>query len=141
MGFFKDLAKLAGENARIKRTANQESSLTPQERQILEDVRERIRQGDSDAMFQLGGYYIHGKYVGYDPSQACHWWTEAANLGHSDAMYNLGILYHGNLSAHYYDENLAGHWFHMAASNGDQEAADMLQQYEYGSFRKKWSKR
>lgn len=140
MGFIKDLAKLAGEKSRMKRTADQENHLDPQSKEKLESVRQRIKQGDRDAMYQLGCFYFDAQYVGYDPAQACYWWTEAANLGNVNAQYNLGILYHGNVSSMYYDENLAGHWLNMAANNGDAEAARMLQQYKYGSIRKKWSR-
>lgn len=92
-------------------------------------------------MFELGGYYYHGKYVAYDLDQACQWWTEVANRGHISAQYNLDLLYQGDVSSYYYDENLAGYWFNMAAYNGDQEAYKMFQHYKYSEFRKKWVRR
>lgn len=140
MGFVKDMAKLLGEKTRMKRTADQESQLDARSKQILDAVRSKANEGDGYAMYTLGGYYIKATYVGYDPRQACYWWTEAANRGNVDAQYNLGLLYHGNVSAMYYDENLAGYWFNEAANNGDAEAENMLRQYKYGAIRRKWSK-
>ena len=60
-------------------------------------------------MLELGGYYFNGKYVGYNPQQACFWWTEAAKRGNTSAQFNLGLLYHGEISTYYYNENLAGY--------------------------------
>lgn len=141
MEIFDGIAKLAGESLRRKTTANQEQKIDPQTKQWLDGLRQRAQNGDVNAMFELGGCYYHGKYVAYDPDQACQWWTEAANRGHISAQYNLGLLYHGDVSSYYYDENLAGYWFNMAAYNGDQEAYKMLQHYKYSEFRKKWVRR
>ena len=141
MGLFNDLAKLAGENVRKNRTANQEQNLDPQTRQWLDNLKLNAQNGNTDAMFELGGYFFQGQYVGYDPNQACYWWTEAANRGNVNAQYNLGLLYHGSITNMYYDENLAGFWFNVAANNGDQEAYQMLQYYKYSNFRQKWSRR
>lgn len=141
MGLLNDLAKLAGENVRRNRTANQEQYLDVQTKQWLDNLKYNAQNGDIDAMFELGRYYFQGQYVGYDPNQACFWWTEAANRGHVSAQYNLGLLYHGSISNMYYDENLAGYWFCIAANNGDQEAYEMLQYYKFSGFRQKWSRR
>lgn len=141
MGLLNGLAKLAGESVRIKRTANQEQQLDSQTKQWLDNLKRSAKDGNINAMFELGSYYDQGKYVGYDPQQACYWWTEAANRGNVDAQYNLGILYHGERTTMFYDENLAGYWFNMAACNGDQEASQMLQYYRYSKFRNKWSRR
>lgn len=139
MGLIGGLAKLAGESVRMKRTANQVEQLDPQTKQWLDTLMQNAQNGNSDAMFELGCYYFQGQYVGYNPDQACFWWTEAANRGNVSAQHNLGLLYHGELSSMYYDENLAGYWFNAAANNGDQEAYDVLRkQYKYSNFRNKW---
>lgn len=141
MGLFNGLAKLAGENVRKHRTASQEQKLDLQTKQWLDNLKQTAQNGSPEAMFELGGYYFQGKYVGYDPQLACYWWTEAANRGSINAQYNLGLLYHGDISSMYYDENLAGYWFNVAANNGDQEAYQMLQYYKYSNFKNKWSRR
>ena len=138
MGFLKDVTRLVGETARMNRTAGQEEQLDPETRRLLELLKQNARNGDVQAMFDLGNLYNEGKYVAYDPEQACTCWTEAGKNGHVDAQYNLGLLYHGSISSYYYDPDLAGMWFNMAANNGDQEARKMLQYYRWSSFRKKW---
>jgi len=141
MGLINGLARLAGESLRIKRTANQEQKLDPQTKQKLDALKQRAESGDVNAMYELAGCYYNGKYVAYDPDLACKWWTEAANRGHVSSQYNLGLLYHGDVSSYYYDANLAGYWFNMAARNGDEEAYKMLQKYKYSEFRQKWVRR
>lgn len=141
MGILKGLAKLAGESVRIKSNESNLEKLDSQTRQCIEELMQRAQNGDVNAMFELGGYYINGQYVGYNPDQACFWWTEAANRGSVNAQFNLGLLYQGDLSSYYYDENLAGYWFSVAANNGDQEAYNMLNYYKYSSFHQKWSRR
>lgn len=141
MGLFNHLAKFAGETVRIKRNANTEKDLDPQTKQWIDGLMQRAQNGDVNAMYELGGCYFKGEYVGYNPEQACFWWTEAANQGNTNAQYNLGLLYHGEISTYYYDENLAGYWFNVAANNGDQDAYNMLKYYKYSNFREKWSRR
>lgn len=142
MGLLNGLAKLAGERARMKRTQNQEYRLDAEDAQRLNNLKQNAQNGNAAAMFELGVCYYQGKYVGYDPEQACHWWTEAAERGNVNAQYNLGLLYHGDISEMYYDENLAGYWFYTAAQNGDAESENMLNQYyKYSSIRKRWTRR
>lgn len=141
MGIFDHLAKFAGETVRIKANANKEQNLDSQTKHWIEGLIQRAENGDTNAMLEIGGYYFNGEYVGYNPQQACYWWTEAAKLGCVSAQYNLGLLYNGEISTYYYDENLAGYWFNVAARNGDREAYDMLRRYyTYNSFTQKWRK-
>lgn len=133
------IAKMAGEALRIKRTANQEKNLDPQTRQWIENLKQNAENGNIDAMFELGAYYIKGMYVGYDPHLACYWWTEAANRGHVGSMYNLGALYFGSVSEMFYDDNKSAYWFNEAANKGHNEAYKVLKQhFRYSSFRNKW---
>jgi len=135
MGILNSLAGLAGESMRIRRTANQESNLDPQTKQWLENLRQSAQNGDTNAMFDLGMCYHKGEYTAYDPDQACYWWTEAANKGHPTAQFNLGILYHGDVTHMFYDPNLAGYWFYTAANNGVNEAYDMLKYYKFSKLK------
>lgn len=141
MGLIKGIAKLAGESTRIKRTANNEAQLSPEQKEVLADIRNRANNGDLESMYILATYYYEGKYVEYDPDKACSWWTKAANKGHVDSQYNLGLLYEGDVSSYYYDEHLAGYWLNEAAQNGDRDAARELQKYKYSRIRGKWVKR
>ena len=140
MGIFDRFAGFLGESLRIKVNANQAAKLDEQTKSYIENLIQSAQNGNVNAMFQLGVYYFNGQYVGYNPQEACYWWTEAANRGSVGAQYNLGLLYDGEISTYYYDENLAGYWFNMAAANGDQEARNMLNHYRYNNFTKRWSK-
>lgn len=135
----KHAAKVAGELGRIKRTEKQEKKLDPQSKKWLDDVRQKANNGNADAMFTLGFCYYKGKYVGYDPDQVCHWWTEAAKLGDTRAQYNLGLLYLGDLSTLYNDEIEAIRWLSLAAKNGEKEAYKVLtEKCVYDSERDQW---
>lgn len=50
---------------------------------------------------------------------AVYWWKKAAENGHTDAQYNLGIIYtsgHGTIEP---DIHKALKWWRLAAINGD----------------------
>ena len=145
MGFLSDIANLIGEEQRIKRTAKQEAQLNSAQKAKLAEIRRAAENGSVNDMYTLASYYYEGKYVGYDPDMACHYWTKAAERGHVDSMYNLGMLYHGSVSNHYIDENLAGYWFYQASRRGDQDSKDMLDRYYSYRSRKgnggKWVRR
>lgn len=141
MGIFDHLAKFAGESVRIYSNKKKEEALDPQTKQWLNELVQQAQNGNTHAMFELGGHYFNGTYVGYDPNKACFWWTEAANRGNINAQYNLGLLYHGEISTYYYDENLAGYWFNIAAQNGDQESYNFLRKYyKYNNLIQKWKR-
>lgn len=41
----------------------------------------------------------------------------------------------------FYDPNLAGYWFNVAANNGDRAAYEMLtKHYRYSNFSQKWKR-
>ena len=125
---------------RMMKTSRQETQLNSKQQEALEEMRQRAESGDLQCMYQLASYYYNGEYVGYSPEKACYWWTEAANRGHVDSMYNLGLLYGGGVSAFYRNDNLAGYWLDLAAQNGDQEAAKELRKYKHNIFGN-WVKR
>lgn len=141
MGIVKFLAKSVAETVREKRTYSQEENLSLETKREIEALRKKAENGNLPAMDRLGYYYYAGIYVGYNPDKACYWWTEAANRGYANAQYNLGLLYHGNISTKYYDENLAGYWLHQAASNGDDEAYEFYHKHYTYNRRKNKFKR
>lgn len=139
MGIFSDLAGFAGESLRRKKADNLNANLDEDTLQWLNAITQAAENGNIEAMFQLGNAYNEGKKLGYDPDKACFWWTEAAKRQHINAQFNLGLLYHGDVSNYYYDPDKAGTWFYAAAKNGDQESQDMLNRYyKYSNFKDKW---
>lgn len=144
MGFFgdllKDAASAVGELGRMERTERkEEASLTDAQRKHVDAIIERAEIGDVDAMVQLAQAYYEGTFLRYDPKEACRWWTKAAEAGDVGSMYNLGILYCGDLSKMFYNDDQAAYWLNEAARRGDQEAWDTLnERFKYSHFRGKW---
>ena len=58
-------------------------------------------------------------------TRALHFWTLAANQNHTDAMYNLGVLYREGLGTTV-DLVTARAWFRRAAALGHQRAQEEL---------------
>ncbi|MDO4601103.1 MAG: hypothetical protein Q4B37_02435 [Eubacteriales bacterium] len=138
-GFISQLVKFAGETSRIKKEKNQENELDPLSKQRLEILMQRAHDDDVQSMLDLGILYIQGRFVGYDPDMARYWWEKAAQKGSVHAQYNLGLLYHGELSTYYFDPNLAGYWFNIARYNGMEEADQIIESYyKYKSSSDKW---
>ena len=74
----------------------------------------------------MGVSYHQGKGIAQDAKEALKWYAKAADQGHLDSKFNLGILYlNGNLIPQDY---LQGHmWFDLAARAGDAEARTRLE--------------
>ena len=57
-------------------------------------ARARVLKKDPEATHFLGTQYMHGGYgLQKDVQRAVKLWTEAAELGSTDALFNLGIAY------------------------------------------------
>jgi len=145
MGFVRDMAfkagQVAGESKRKKESIERVNQQDANTKAYVENIHATAQNGDVEAMYSLGCYYNEGSYVVVDMDKACFWWTHAAERGHVNAQYNLGCLYIGEVSASFYDANLAGHWFNAAACNGDPDAMERLQGFKYSNFSQKWKLR
>ena len=139
MGLLGGIAKFIGESVRIKNGEIQTANMDEQTRAMIDQTKKDAHNGDLNSMYLLASWYYKGEYLGYDPAKACEWWTAAAERGHVDSQYNLGLLYLGDTSSYYYDPNLAGYWLNCAANNGDQEALNLLNsKFRYSHFSQKW---
>ena len=58
----------------------------------LHALRSLAEQGDKRAAFVLATYYVAGRGVPRDDSEAVRWFTRAADAGLAEAQYNLGII-------------------------------------------------
>jgi len=145
MGIVGDMAyqagRMAGESRRKKESAERVAHQDQQTREWRESIERSAADGDVQAMFDLGYQHSEGQYMVLDYDRAQYWWEQAAMRGHVDAQYDLGVLYYGELSPYYHDDNLAGTWFSRAANNGHRDAAVILQEFQYSRLFKKWSKR
>lgn len=138
-----DAAGAIGEAGRRARTAKREqTNMTPELQQAIENLVQQAEAGNIEAMGKLADAYIEGTQLRYDPDEACRWWTAAAQAGHVNSMYNLGLLYHGDVSKHYFNPELAGYWLYEASIRGDTEAKEVLERYyKYSNFSQKWKRR
>ena len=60
----------------------------------LARIQARVAKKDPEAIYNLGSKYYHGKLgLQKDVRRAVKLWTEAAELGSIDALYNLGVVY------------------------------------------------
>lgn len=83
--------------------------------------------GDVDAQYLVGCYFLEGKYVYPDDSETIDWWSKAADGGHLISMYHLGVFYHNDRSLDpNYERSIF--WLSKSASFGCHDAKILLQQ-------------
>lgn len=85
--------------------------------------------------------------VRFNSQKAEKYWLMAAKNGDVTSQYNLGILYSGDASTGFRlcataaDTEKAAYWLSVAANNGNQDAAEMLNsEFRYNRFTQKWSR-
>lgn len=89
-------------------------------------------KGDLYSQYNVGWAYQHGLGVPRDRGKAKNWYLKAAQQGHADAQYQLGLLL-GKDSAIYAVIGMDTFWYEQAAMNGHVKAAYRLAQaYEQG---------
>jgi len=59
----------------------------------IERLQKWSQLGKAWAQSQLGGLYRRGRGVNIDPKMACKWYKLAADQGHHNAQFNLGLMY------------------------------------------------
>ena len=79
-----------------------------------------------EGMYKLGLASLDGG----DSKSAAHWFREAAELGHSQAQVQLGLLYGGGNGVRF-DLRQAHRWLRRAAALGDAEAFYWLGYYRH----------
>lgn len=84
-------------------------------------------RGDAEAQYLLGTMYSNGKGVPEDASTATLWFLKAAEQGHMNAQYELGMLYSDGMmfgssgrTPHDFPQSIA--WLRKAAAQGHAEA-------------------
>ncbi len=92
----------------LGRTAEQEG---------LQKLRQKARQGDTDAQYSLGVSYREGKGVDRDYAQAVTWWRRSAGQGHARAQSALGFMY-ANGQGVSEDYAQAVEWYRRAVEQG-----------------------
>jgi TPR repeat protein len=93
----------------------------------VEDLTKRVEAKDAGAMYVLGSYYQHGQ-LGLLSDQERAIWKQAAELGSSQAHFQLGIIYDEGG-----DSNKAKFHYEAAAMAGHEDARFNLGLMEYNS--------
>jgi hypothetical protein len=86
---------------------------------------QRARQGDAEAMFELGRACRFGDGTTRDQVAATEWYRQAALRGHAGAMTKLGYAYDSGLGVER-SEGSAIEWWRKAAALGETDAAQKL---------------
>ncbi len=81
---------------------------------------EAANMGDKEGCYQLGMLFRNDNFDGANLEQAIVWFERAAEMGHVDAMFQIGEIYLGR------DNAKAKVWFKKAAAKGHEKAADRL---------------
>lgn len=118
----KQLATKYGMWGWLKKTLSREEEV----KQMLA----KAEAGDANAQFRIAVWHIEGKMGTEEPDtmQAAQWFRRAADQGHRDAQYNLGVLYSAGKGVPK-DYPLALKWLRIAA---EQNCADS--QFLLGKF-------
>lgn len=93
-----------------------------------EELIREAENGDPDCMEHLATAYLNGNGVERDFTRSAHWWKKLAETGRSVAYFNLG-LYCAKGCGVKRDYAEAARWMRLAADAGDQDAADLAEQY------------
>ena len=78
-------------------------------------------QGNAEAQFHLGNFYITGKGAPQDYATGAEWHRRSAEQGYAKAQHNLGVAYAAGQGVPL-DLEMAAKWFQRAAERGLAEA-------------------
>ena len=100
---------------------------------MVEQYYSQANSGDGEAQYELARQLENPERLGpfrYNIQEAIHWYTQSANSGVVDAMFNLALIHEtGKLGAPV-DKQQALHWYRKAAERGDEEAKTRAQALE-----------
>lgn len=104
------------------------------ETETKESIRDLANQGDAEAQFELGEIYRKsgGYHIQQDIHEAIKWYKLAAEQGHIEAQYRLGLTHRGG-PGDIWNYQEAVKWLQLAAENGHMQAQYYLgYSYEFG---------
>ena len=84
-------------------------------------------KGDATAQYGIGWMYHNGYGLAINDHIAQQWWQKAANQGHIEASFSLGMLYHHGGKKISRNISTAIPYYQRAASDGHDEALLILQ--------------
>ena len=100
---------------------------------ISKELLDKANNGDSNAQYTIARAYELGKRMKTDKKKAIEWYTKAADQGHLEAGYRLGLIYYKGIGGYKIDLKKAFHYISMAAKgNHKRSQAHMAKMYENG---------
>ena len=92
----------------------------------IKQFKKRMELDDAIAICHMGGYYSEGQYgLQRDHAKALELWHRAAELGHTDAYYNIGDAYKNGRGVER-DEKKSKYYYELSAIGGCVEARHIL---------------
>ncbi|MBN2619125.1 MAG: sel1 repeat family protein [Spirochaetales bacterium] len=93
------------------------------EKELVEMVRELVKENNPNALFILGDFYYFGKTGYYEQSydKALRLYSQGAELGNSSATYMLGMMYYNGIGV-LKDINESFKWINLSAESGNLSA-------------------
>ena len=82
----------------------------------LDTLQEAAEQGDAEAKFVLGAFYLGGHGVPKDDALALQWFTKSAEQGNAEAQFALGTMYSAGRGVPQ-DHARAAQWYQKAADS------------------------
>jgi len=97
------------------------------------DIEGMAEDGDQYAQACLGLMCYYGRGVDRNSSTAVEWYRKAAEQGHADAQFYLGLMYRYGFDGVDENEAIAAEWYRKAAEQGHANAQYNLGfMYRYG---------
>ena len=94
--------------------------------EALRKYNDLLEGGDAQTQFSLGSMFFTGSDgVPENQALAVTWWRRAAEQGHADAQFNLGVVY-SNGNGVPQDDAESVTWYRLAAEQGHADAQNQL---------------
>ena len=100
---------------KIRRLSSEET--TDKNEEKIKELEKVANQGNANAQFVLGSFYLLGTGVSKDYEKAVFWLEKAANQGHAEAQFSLGNCYESGIGVPK-DIKKAMSWMEKAAMQG-----------------------
>ncbi|MDR1804558.1 MAG: sel1 repeat family protein [Treponema sp.] len=121
----KKAEKEKADRERAEREKVAEEKRAREAKETAERLQKAAEQGDADAQYKLGIFYVDGQGVPKDKAMAVEWFKKAAEQGNTEAQYKLGLLYFQPNDV-LQDYAKAVEWFTKAVAKGHVEAKKFL---------------
>lgn len=97
------------------------------------DLLKAAEKGDAEAQYSVARSYQLGKRVKSDRKKSLYWYSKAAEQGHIEASYRLGLIYYRGIGGYTIDHKKAFKYLSQAAkANHKRSQTHLAKMYEKG---------